>query len=81
MSYLGGAAYDTNGDGALTAADDTVVATVDGRATAPFVADGHLFFGTSGQDGSSLEMFGDPERFNHGVNQSGLRLLSWRETE
>lgn len=83
MRYLGsagGAAYDTNGDGSVGARESPVVATVDGRATAPFVADGHLYFGTSGRSGSKVEMFGDTENFNNGMSQTGVRLLSWRET-
>ena len=81
LSYLGGAAYDTNGDGSVGAGENPVIATVDGRATAPFVADGHLYFGTSGRDGSNVEMFGDPESFNNGISQTGVRLLSWRGTQ
>jgi len=54
---------------------------VDGRATAPFVADGHLYFGTSGRGGSNVEMFGDTENFNNGMSQTGVRLLSWRGSQ
>ncbi len=84
MRYLGsagGAAYDTNGDGRVGARESPIVATVDGRATAPFVADGHLYFGTSGRGGSNVEMFGDTENFNNGMSQTGVRLLSWRGSQ
>ena len=84
MTYLGsagGAAYDTNGDGTVGARESPIIATVDGRATAPFVADGHLYLGTSGRGGSNVEMFGDPENFNNGISQTGVRLLSWRGTQ
>ena len=78
LTYLGGAAYDTDGNGSLTLNENPVVSTVDGRATAPFVADQHVYFGTSGETGSQVEMFGDPEDFNNGLGQIGVRLLSWR---
>ena len=84
MTYLGsagGAAYDTNGDGTVGARESPIIATVDGRATAPFVADGHLYLGTSGRGGSNVEMFGDPENFNNGISQTGVRLLSWSGTQ
>jgi hypothetical protein len=90
FTFTGGPAYDTNGDGRLTGAtttgsgktktttagDSTKVTTVAGaRATAPFVVDQHLVFGA----GSELQMFGDPQDFNNGVGQVGVRILSWRE--
>jgi hypothetical protein len=90
FTFIGGPAYDTNGDGRITGAtttgsgktktttagDSTKVTTVTGaRATAPFVVDQHLVFGA----GSNLQMFGDPQDFNNGVGQVGVRILSWRE--
>src|SRR5207237_10133352 len=46
MTFLGGAAYDTNGDGRFDRSDVILVKTVAGeRATPPFVADRHLVFG------------------------------------
>ena len=45
------------------------------RATAPFIVDQHLVFGT----GNTVEVFGDPQDFNNGVGQAGVRILSWRE--
>jgi len=50
-----------------------------GRATAPFVVDQHLYFATSGAGGSKVEAYGDPNDFNNGVGQVGVRILSWRE--
>jgi hypothetical protein len=46
-----------------------------GRATAPFIVDQHLWFGA----GDKIETFGDPEDFNNGVGQIGIRILSWRQ--
>jgi len=40
------------------------------------VADQHLVMGVGGD---SIELFGDPEDFNNGVGQVGVRILSWRE--
>ena len=56
-----------------------VAASVDGRATAPFIVDQHLYLGSSSADGANVEAFGDPEDFNNGVGQVGVRILSWRE--
>jgi acyl carrier protein len=79
FTFIGGPAYDTNGDGALTtkgnSADKTKIAETAGRASAPFIVDQHLVFAT----GTSIEMFGDDEDFNNGVGQAGVRILSWRE--
>jgi hypothetical protein len=76
LTYIGGPAYDTTGDDTLTGADSTKVKTVTGaRATAPFVVDQHLFFSA----GTKAEMFGDPNDYNNGVGQVGVRILSWRE--
>jgi hypothetical protein len=93
FTFVGGPAYDTNGDGTLTAttsgggggkkggggagatADSTKVFSKAGaRATSPFIVDQHLVFSAGGE----LEMFGDPEDFNNGVGQAGVRILSWR---
>jgi Tfp pilus tip-associated adhesin PilY1 len=81
FTFIGGPAYDTNGDGKLTSSgksgvDSTKIRTTTGaRATAPFIVDQHLVFGT----GNSVETFGDPQDFNNGVGQVGVRILSWRE--
>jgi hypothetical protein len=50
-----------------------------GRATAPFIVDQHLYFATTGAGGAAVEAFGDPNDFNNGVGQVGVRILSWRE--
>ena len=55
------------------------MATTAGRATAPFVVDQHLYFGTLGKTGGKLEAFGNPSDYNNGVGQVGVRILSWRE--
>jgi Tfp pilus tip-associated adhesin PilY1 len=76
FTFIGGAAYDTNNDGKLNNTDSSKVRTTAGaRATAPFIVDQHLVFGT----GKSIETFGDPQDFNNGVGQAGVRILSWRE--
>ncbi|MBI4265787.1 MAG: hypothetical protein HY657_15535 [Acidobacteria bacterium] len=80
FTFIGGPAYDTNNDGTIkttgSSADSTKVRTTTGaRATAPFIVDQHLVFGTGG----NIEMFGADEDFNNGVGQVGVRILSWRE--
>lgn len=80
FTFIGGPAYDTNGDGRLTTrgagADTPKVKTVSGgRASAPFVADQRLVFAAGGK----VELFGDPQDFNNGVGQAGVRILSWRD--
>jgi biotin carboxyl carrier protein len=94
FTFIGGPAYDTNGDGKLSsgttgstgggkkggggaaAAADTqkVLAVAGKRATAPFIVDQHLMFSTDG----TIQMFGNPNDFNNGVGQAGVRILSWR---
>jgi Tfp pilus tip-associated adhesin PilY1 len=76
LTFVGGPAYDNTGDNTVTAADTPLVRTITGtRATAPFVVDQHLVFGA----GDTLQLFGDPQDFNNGVGQAGVRILSWRE--
>jgi hypothetical protein len=79
LTYLGSAAYDTDGSGSMTNNESPIISTLAGRATAPFVVDQHLYFGTTGTSGAAVEAFGDPEGFNKGVGQVGVRILSWRE--
>jgi hypothetical protein len=82
MTFIGGPAYDTTGDGKVAtegkgATDSTKIRTTTGtRGTAPFVTDQHLVFGA----GAKVELFGDPQDFNNGVGQAGVRILSWRES-
>lgn len=76
VTFVGGAAYDTNSDGKLTNKDVPKVRSVaNGRATAPFVVDQHLVFASGGK----VEIIGDPRDYNNGVGQMGVRTLSWRE--
>ena len=76
FTFVGGPAYDTDNSGNITKADSQKVTTVTGaRATAPFIVDQHLAFGAGGK----IEMFGDPNDYNNGVGQVGVRILSWRE--
>ena len=75
LTFLGGAAYDTNNSGSVTATDSPKVRSVaTGRATAPFVVDQHLVFAAGGK----VEILGDPRDFNNGFGQVGVRILSWR---
>lgn len=79
FTYLGTAAYDANGNGTLENNESPVVSTSVGRATAPFIVDQHLYIGTSSSLGPGVTVLGDPEDFNNGVGQVGVRILSWRE--
>ena len=75
VTFLGGAAYDTNNSGSVTKTDTARVRSVEGgRATAPFVVDQHLVFAAGGK----VEILGDPRDYNNGFGQVGVRILSWR---
>jgi len=77
LTFIGGPAYDNTGDNTVTNKDTPKVKTLAnaGRATAPFVADQHLVLAVGGK----VEFFGDPQDFNNGVGQMGVRILSWRD--
>ncbi len=79
FSYLGSAAYDSSGNDRIDAGENPIVRTVSGRASAPFIVDQHLYLASTTSTGVNVEMFGDPEDFNNGVGQVGVRILSWRE--
>jgi hypothetical protein len=79
FTYLGTAAYDTSGNNKIDANESPIVATTVGRGTAPFIVDQHLFMGVSNDLGAGVTILGDPEDFNNGVGQVGVRILSWRE--
>ena len=79
VTYMGGAAYDSNGNGKLDKSESTIAKTMAGRATAPFIVDQHLYLATTGTTGAAVEKFGDPDDYNNGVGQVGVRILSWRE--
>jgi len=79
ITYAGGAAYDSDGNGKLDKNESPIVKTLAGRATAPFIVDQHLYIGTPGAGGNRVDAFGDPEDFNNGIGQVGVRILSWRE--
>jgi hypothetical protein len=79
VTYAGGAAYDANGNGTIDKTESPVAATLAGRATAPFIVDQHLYLGSVGATGANVDVFGDPQDFNNGVGQVGVRILSWRE--
>jgi len=76
LTFIGGAAYDTNNDGKFSNQDSVLVKSVAGeRGTAPFIVDQHLVFGTGGK----VQIFGDSADYNNGIGQAGVRILSWRE--
>jgi hypothetical protein len=76
FTFIGGAAYDTNDDSKFTSTDSVLIKTIAGeRATAPFIVDQHLVFGS----GKNVSIFGNKDDFNNGVGQAGVRILSWRE--
>ncbi|MBI1873144.1 MAG: hypothetical protein HYS05_04540 [Acidobacteria bacterium] len=77
LTFIGGPAYDNTGDQKIDRTDTPKAKTIlaGGRATAPFVVDQHLLFGA----GSKVELLGDPQDFNNGVGQAGVRILSWRD--
>ncbi len=79
LTYIGSAAYDTNNSGSVENNESPLIRTMAGRATAPFIVDQHLYIGTAGASGAAIEAFGDPEDFNNGIGQVGVRILSWRE--
>jgi Tfp pilus tip-associated adhesin PilY1 len=79
FTYLGSAAYDSNGNGNISNNESPIVSTSQGRATAPFIVDQHLFMSTTRSIGVGVVILGDSEDFNNGVGQIGLRILSWRE--
>jgi hypothetical protein len=79
VTYVGSAAYDSNESGKIETNESPVIETMAGRATAPFIVDQHLYMGTAGATGANIEAFGDPEDFNNGIGQVGVRILSWRE--
>jgi hypothetical protein len=78
-TYAGGAAYDTDNSGSIDNRESPIVKTAAGRATAPFVVDQHLYFATTSKTAANVEAIGDPQDFNNGVGQIGVRILSWRE--
>ena len=77
MTYDGNTAYltGTGGGTAPPAGSIEAITTWDGRSTAPFVADQHVYFGVN----SDMRILGDPEDFNNGVTSQGVRITSWRE--
>lgn len=79
LTFLGGAAYDSSGNNQIDANESPIVRSTLGRASVPFIVDQHLYFASSGESGANIEIMGDPEDFNNGVGQVGVRILSWRE--
>ena len=51
------------------------VASWEGRSSAPFVSDQHLYYTVD----DDLRVLGDPDDYNNGVSSQGVRMTSWRE--
>jgi hypothetical protein len=79
LTFAGGPAYDTNGDGGADAEDGSRIATLPkrGRATAPVVGDGHLWFGA----GASVSVLGDQEAFDTDISPAGVSVTGWRQVQ
>jgi hypothetical protein len=79
LTFSGGPAYDTTGDGVADAADDSRVATLAnrGRATAPVVGDRHLWFGA----GTRVSVLGDEQGFDMEALPPGVRITTWRRIQ
>ena len=77
LTYDGNAAYGAGSGKVKKSKTGSLgeITTWEGRSTAPFVADQHLYFDV----GDDLRVFGDPEDFNNGVTAQGVRITSWRE--
>jgi hypothetical protein len=82
LSYDGNAAYGAGTGGTKVKKGKTKgkkttqsVTVWEGRSTAPFVADQHLYFNV----GDDLRVLGDPDDYNNGVTSQGVRVTSWRE--
>jgi hypothetical protein len=75
LTYIGGPAYDTTGDDKVDRRDSITIAKMIGRATTVTSVDRHVYVVA----GSKLESFGDPQDFNNGIGQLGVRMLSWQE--
>ena len=77
ITFVGGAAYDSTGDNKVGKKESPKVRTMSGagRATAPFLVDQHLAFAA----GNKIELLGDPNDFDNGVGDVGVRILSWRD--
>ena len=71
MTFTGGQAYTPTG----TNSGNAILTLTGGRASAPFIVDQHIAFSF----GDHLEILGNPEDFNNGVGQVGVRILSWRD--
>ena len=65
FTYLGTAAYDTNGNGKIDSNESPVITTAAGRGTAPFIVDQHLFLSTTSLLGDWRDRAGRP----HGLQQ------------
>jgi hypothetical protein len=92
FTFIGGPAYDTNGDGTLTAAGGGGGKGKKGGGGGGG-GDSQKVYSAAGlratapfivdqhlvfSAGGNIKMFGDAEDFNNGIGQTGVRILSWR---
>ena len=71
MTFTGGKGYLASG----TNSGNAILTLSGARVSAPFIVDQHIAFAF----GNKLEILGDPNDFNNGVGQVGVRILSWRD--
>ncbi len=71
MTFTGGRGYTATG----TNSGNAILTLTGARVSAPFIVDQHVAFAF----GNKLEILGDPNDFNNGVGQVGVRILSWRD--
>ena len=71
MTFTGGKGYVAQG----TNSGNAILTLSGARVSAPFIVDQHVAFAF----GNKLEILGDPNDFNNGVGQVGVRILSWRD--
>ena len=82
LTYAGGAAYDANGNGKIdnnesAGRDDDWPAARPRRSSSTSTCTS----ARPGRTAPTCEAFGDPEDFNNGIGQVGVRILSWREVQ
>jgi hypothetical protein len=92
FTFVGGPAYDTNGDGTLTASTGVGNGVAKGKRRGA-TGDSYEVFNKAGEratapfvvdghlamaTGGTIQMFGDPNDYNKGIGQTAVRILSWR---
>ncbi len=75
LTFGGGAAYDSNGDGKVEVDDRRMMLGTRVSASAPFVADRHVYVAV----GRGVFVLGDEDGYNASLGRERLRVLSWRD--